>query len=43
MYLACLLTIVDDEWKGEEYRIEERVEDFPENAANWAGNKVSQY
>ncbi|RAO71648.1 uncharacterized protein BHQ10_007660 [Talaromyces amestolkiae] len=33
---------IHDEWKGEENRIEERVEDFPENAANWAGNKVGE-
>ncbi|EEA24285.1 hypothetical protein TMatcc_007365 [Talaromyces marneffei ATCC 18224] len=31
-----------DKWEGEENRIEERVEDFPENAANWVGNKVGE-
>lgn len=33
---------IHDEWEGEEDRIEERVEDFPENAAEWTGNKVGE-
>ncbi|KAH8702213.1 WW domain protein [Talaromyces proteolyticus] len=33
---------IHDEWDGEKERVEERVEDFPENAAAWTGEKVGE-
>ncbi|QKX61210.1 uncharacterized protein TRUGW13939_08357 [Talaromyces rugulosus] len=33
---------IHDEWEGEKEHIEQRVEDFPENAAEWTGDKVGE-
>jgi hypothetical protein len=38
--MPALTNESDDEWEGEKDHIEERVEDFPENAAEWTGDKV---
>lgn len=37
-----VLCRIDDEWDENKERIEENVENFPENAAEWTGEKVRQ-
>jgi hypothetical protein len=37
---GALLTCTDERWDEDKERIEQNVEDFPEDAARWTGEKV---
>ena len=33
---------IEDDWDEDKYRVEQDVDDFPDNAARWTGEKVGE-